>query len=171
MTKSDKEIQAKIYDWLSKLTIIYEKKPSQNQLTAYCSVLKAYPLDDVLTAIKKAQIECFEFPSLAKLVNLMTDFETLDHEVYKSVGNILYAQSHYDLETAKRNLSELEWEAISCFGGWSSLLGVQNRGLMSARAQLRDILKSLLKKQKIDFKNLSLPNHGQVQLIEGEKND
>lgn len=140
--------KARIYEALAKFSILFEDPPSKERLMAYVEKLQKYPVEKLVKAFNEMDRETDRFPSLAKILNLVDPQPSENDEAYEMAGEILRCVSEFgshQASNAKEALGEIAWLSVQRFGGWPELCSLTYDQMGTAKAQLRDTCKSVLK--------------------------
>lgn len=161
----------RIYDLLAQLSVLFDDRPSEERLIAFCEVLHEYPMSDIEKSIKRAITESERFPTVARLVkNMLPDVTQVDDAANRIAGEIISGISRfgrYNYNEAKKSMSNSAIQVVESFGGWALICETTTAQLNTVRAQLRDIARGISRQKS--HQQLKLENTQVVKMIETKK--
>lgn len=157
-----------IFDQLKFLALALNADITPEVLHAYTELFCNANLERFKIAIKKLSMESSRYPLPVQInAMLVQNGEELDGNI--EAGLIIQTIKTYgwaNQSDAQKNLTPIAWQAVEMFGGWQQLCSITNDQLQSTRAQLRDLITALSKKEISVRKNNSITDNGGLKKLE-----
>ena len=150
MTSSNTKEQ--VYDSVMVLSKIYGSAIDHKRAEIYAEMLSGLlTYAELKSAIPLVVSKCKYFPSIAEIVAIARGTDTdRSMQVVGIIFNALREFGTYRVNDAKEAIPEVAWETVRIYGGWKELCLLETSQLGTARAQLRDIARSVLSKKDRD---------------------
>lgn len=137
-----------VYEALRRLAIFKGDNPTDERLKLYCEYLEKYDCDKILFALKSLLENLNRFPDISDIIKLINPSLDANEDANVILGEIMEALASFgsmqSIE-AKKSLGPIAWTVVLKIGGWDCLCKMGYSDLNSARAQMREMAKSVIK--------------------------
>jgi hypothetical protein len=157
-----------IFEQLKFLALALNADVTPEVLHAYTELFRDANIETFKIAIKRLSMESLRYPLPAQ-INAMLTQNVCEIDGNIEAGSIIQSIKTYgwsNQHEAQQNLSPIAWQAVEMFGGWQQLCSITNEQLQSTRAQLRDLITALSKKEISARKNNLIANNGGLKKLE-----
>jgi hypothetical protein len=162
------ENRKRIFNGLQQLALAYDQIISEERIVIYTENLIQYGIDQIKNSLR----QCFEknvrFPSLAEILNYINPELEKKEEANEITGAIIECMrdfGRYRTGEVYHHVGPTGTLAIKRFGGWDLICNTPEVDMGTARAQLRDIVISILSSKNRPESQCQLPYQRQTRTM------
>ena len=149
MSENKKEI---IFKTFQNLAIFSGQKISPERIELYVEYLSKYETTQIMRALKICLETIPYFPAISHILKILDPHKTendIGNEILSEIMTALKNNGEYQARDVKQTISKSAWDAVEGVGGWTALCRMTYSDLNTARAQIREMGKAVVKNLKI----------------------
>lgn len=162
------ENRKKIFNGLQQLALAYDQIVSEERIVIYTENLIQYGIDQIKNALCQCLTKNTRFPSLAEILSYIKPELDKKEEANEIAGAIIECMrdfGRYRSGEAYYHVGPIGTLAIKRFGGWDLICDTQISDMGTVRAQLRDIVISILSSKNRPDSQCQLPYQRQSRTM------